>query len=233
MNITNIYGLVDPRTEIIRCIGKANDVDRRLRRHLKLARDGRTDHKSRWIASLLVAGLSPRVVVIETCAVEEWKQRECLWIARYRETNDLTNAKNGGDGTEPDEATRAKMSAARRGRSPHNKGMATPGDVRERQRIAARLRWERMTPEDRIEWGKQYRGRVGGNAARSGWSHTPESRAKIGAANARSRTITGAQAATVKRLLAQGMKAAVIAREVGIRPHVVYGIKYGQAYRDV
>ena len=48
---TFIYALKDPRTNIIRYIGKANEPYKRYKKHLNKCRDKNT-HKRNWINSL-------------------------------------------------------------------------------------------------------------------------------------------------------------------------------------
>jgi hypothetical protein len=185
-----IYALCDPRTGTIRYVGKASDPARRYRRHLKDGRDGKTDHKSRWIASLLGAGVAPRLLVLEVCVEAIWKVRECHWIATLRAAGcDLTNCTDGGDGFAPLSETRAKMRAAKLGKVPHNKGQTTSPETRERQRQSAQRRWGQVDEDRRAEHGRAVRdSRVAnGNPAgpRPGWHHTTESRQKIAAAGRR------------------------------------------------
>lgn len=171
-----IYALTDPRTNEVRYIGKAVDVGRRLRRHLKDARDGRADHKSRWIASLLREDLIPLVLVLDECDDTIWKVRECYWIAHYRARGvDLTNCKDGGDGLEPDAVTRAKMRAAKLGKPAHNRGKSPGNETRKKQSEAARRKFAAMTPEQR----QAAIARAQEVSPRKGHPQTEETRAKI------------------------------------------------------
>ena len=99
---TFIYGLVDPRSpEVIRYVGKANDVEERLRRHLRMGKRGfRHNNKLlKWIEELLAAELKPSIVVLEEVCFDDWQQCEKRWIVKMREANpDLLNLSSGGDG---------------------------------------------------------------------------------------------------------------------------------------
>lgn len=75
-----VYGLIDPQTNCICYIGKAEDVDRRLASHLQ-ANGVSNLAKNRWITSLKRQGLEPQIVVLEhnedTSAILEAETR---WI---------------------------------------------------------------------------------------------------------------------------------------------------------
>lgn len=92
-----IYGLVDPRTEKIRYVGKAQDPYHRLRRgHLLEARlKRRNTHCLSWIRSLLRESLEPSVVILEAVVESDWQERETAWIARLP---NLVNHAPGGEG---------------------------------------------------------------------------------------------------------------------------------------
>ena len=93
-----IYTLVDPTTNEIRYVGKANDPERRLSNHVYQHGDTSNPHKHNWIKKLVRQGLKPIMHVIEICADSEWKQREKYWIAKYRKSNTkLLNISIGGD----------------------------------------------------------------------------------------------------------------------------------------
>jgi hypothetical protein len=143
-----IYALCEPTWEV-RYIGKSTDPIRRMRRHFKDARDGKKDHKSRWIASLINKGMLPHIKPLEICTLDNWKERECYWIEHYRTIGaDLTNHKDGGDGCNPNDITRQRMSAARKGKTPHNKGKCTSIEIRKKQSLSAKNRFARMTPDE-------------------------------------------------------------------------------------
>ena len=61
METTFIYGLVDPRTDEIRYIGKANDIRQRLKNHLNPARY-RPTHKFNWIRKLRRLNMKPYLI---------------------------------------------------------------------------------------------------------------------------------------------------------------------------
>ena len=109
-----IYQHVDPRTNLIRYIGKGKS-----RRAWNFST--RCGHHKNWLKQLKDAGLEPRVELIETDKTEEQAfELERLWIAACRSSfQPLTNLTDGGEGASgwvPSEETRKKMSEANFGR---------------------------------------------------------------------------------------------------------------------
>jgi hypothetical protein len=108
-----IYGLVDPRTDEVRYVGRAvEDPWYRYTRHLK---DETDTYKGRWVRSLRNEGLKPKLVIIEAGVPEsKINECECWWIASGKSWGwALTNGTRGGDGlVSPTDEVRARMSAA-------------------------------------------------------------------------------------------------------------------------
>ena len=97
----NIYVLVDPRTGLIRYVGKTvRSLDDRLRGHLADAKRRSTRRVARWINTLLRDGLRPEICSIEVVSSGgDWVEREKYYIKLYRDMgNDLTNLSDGGEG---------------------------------------------------------------------------------------------------------------------------------------
>jgi hypothetical protein len=95
---TVIYGLVDPRDNQIRYVGKTVEPAKRLYMHIWSARSGRFDnHRDRWIRRVLALGLEPSMTILETTTRERWQERERYWIAALP---NLTNISAGGDGVD-------------------------------------------------------------------------------------------------------------------------------------
>ncbi len=116
-----IYGLVDPRTQTLRYVGKAKDPRRRYVVHLSRAKRLR-GHKEAWVESLRNAGIRPEMVVIEEVKTSEWQTAERFWIGFFRHIGvDLVNGTAGGDGGETFSGrqhsveTKAKCAAAKVG----------------------------------------------------------------------------------------------------------------------
>ena len=98
METTNIYVLIDPRTNMIRYVGKANNVTQRYQAHLNRARKHQI-HKKNWIEQLKREGLKPIIEVIDVVPIADWIFWETYWISQARTWGfDLINYTSGGDG---------------------------------------------------------------------------------------------------------------------------------------
>jgi hypothetical protein len=118
-----VYGLVDPRTEQVRYVGRSSSGIRRPRRHTAPSELRGKSHKKNWLRQLLAEGFQPRVVVIESLgSPEELSARERYWIRWFRDAGaPLTNTTAGGEGSlgaKPSIETRQKMSEALKRRDP-------------------------------------------------------------------------------------------------------------------
>jgi hypothetical protein len=93
MRTATIYGLVDPRTDRVRYVGKTTwSLTHRLRGHINGATTA--THKGRWILALRAEGLCPSAIPLEVVPVEAWEAAERGWIERL---DDLTNSTPGGE----------------------------------------------------------------------------------------------------------------------------------------
>jgi group I intron endonuclease len=90
---TFIYGLIDPRNDQVRYVGKSNNPQVRLLRHIKDAKAGGTCHRLSWIRGLLNLNLLPLLTVLEEVDVSVWGEREEYWIGKF---DNLTNMIDGG-----------------------------------------------------------------------------------------------------------------------------------------
>jgi hypothetical protein len=98
METTNIYVLIDPTTNMVRYVGKANDVSQRYKAHLNRARKHQV-HKKNWIEKLKKQDLKPIIEVIDIVPIEDWIFWETYWISQMKTWGfDLINYTNGGDG---------------------------------------------------------------------------------------------------------------------------------------
>jgi group I intron endonuclease len=88
-----IYGLIDPRTNKIRYVGKTNNLKQRLFDHTRRSKH-KTTYKDKWISSLLEIGLKPIIIILEECG-DDWAEREIYHISLYE---NLTNLTKGGEG---------------------------------------------------------------------------------------------------------------------------------------
>ena len=99
METTNIYILIDPITNKVRYVGKANNVTQRYKAHLNRARRHQI-HKKNWIENLKRKGLKPIMVVIDEVSINDWVFWESYWISQFKSWGyNLINYTKGGDGT--------------------------------------------------------------------------------------------------------------------------------------
>ena len=92
-----IYTLTDPRDNKIKYIGKTNNIDKRLYRHL--SENNTNSKKSNWINNLKINNLKPIIEVLDTGSVEEINKMEIYWISQFKTWGfELKNFTNGGDG---------------------------------------------------------------------------------------------------------------------------------------
>ena len=94
---TFIYGLVDPRDNKVRYIGKANNINKRLCGHI-----GDMNRKvtpvSCWIKKLHSMNLTPTAKQLMRVSASNWQEAEILTIEQYRRsTPNLLNVADGGD----------------------------------------------------------------------------------------------------------------------------------------
>ena len=91
MNMTHIYGLIDPRDRTLFYVGRSNRPKTRLDSHVKEAKDGSNHAKSLRIREILAAGVRPELVVLETVSQEEANAAEERWISAFRPSGRLLN----------------------------------------------------------------------------------------------------------------------------------------------
>jgi len=92
-----IYGLVDPRTSLIRYIGKSVRPEGRLTDHCN---DQSVTWRTNWIRDLKSHGLKPELTILHELPDDaDWQTSEREWISKGRELGwPLTNCTDGGDG---------------------------------------------------------------------------------------------------------------------------------------
>lgn len=185
-----IYVLKDPRTNEIRYVGKTvkKDLNKRLIEHC--AQQNKT-HKYFWIAQLKNENLKPIIEAVEKCTDNDWQEREIYWIQYYKDLNcKLTNSHEGGmGGHNPSAETRAKMSAAAKGRivSEETKiKMRKPKSEEHKAKLIAAQIGRVQTLETREKIGRKSRGRKASQETREkisksslGRFHTEETKLKM------------------------------------------------------
>jgi len=90
-----IYGLFSNIDDTIKYIGKANNLEVRLKMHYSQRNTGKT-YKNNWIKKVIDDGNLIKIKVIEEVSVNNWIEREKYWINFYK--GQLTNTSSGGLG---------------------------------------------------------------------------------------------------------------------------------------
>jgi len=93
-----IYGLIDPRTRLIRYIGMSSTGASRPRHHACPSQLRQNSHRASWIRNLLRSGRLYEIVVLEVLPnANDLDEAECWWIAFGKACGWLlTNAQDGG-----------------------------------------------------------------------------------------------------------------------------------------
>jgi group I intron endonuclease len=192
MRKTFIYGLADPASDVIRYIGKADNPEYRLIKHLKTL--NANTHKINWLKSLKKLGLQPKLVVLDEVAKAEWEFWEQYWISQFRTWGfELTNGTSGGGGsngfkhTEESklkmsqrqlgkpmaESTKKKLSLLNTGKPGAFKNKTHSAEAREKIRLAKLGKsWGKHTPEFKAKVAEN-------NKKKKGFVHTAETRLKM------------------------------------------------------
>lgn len=150
----HVYGLIDPRNNQLRYVGKTSDPRGRLYAHK--SRKGKS-HRANWIQQLKSEGLLPVMIVLETLSSDvDAYQAEREWISMVRSWGAaLCNHADGGEGgfagakrlTPISEETRIRMSLAQQG-----KKLTEETKIKMKQAHlgkASPLRGRKQTPEHR------------------------------------------------------------------------------------
>jgi hypothetical protein len=93
-----VYGLLDPRDETLRYVGKSKDPDRRLSEHVSAPQRGDCHNRELevWLDDLASFGMRPRMVLLEEVPADAWKTAERWWIAWARARGHVHNIEDGG-----------------------------------------------------------------------------------------------------------------------------------------
>jgi hypothetical protein len=107
-----IYGLVDPRTDAVRYVGKAAGPKRRLKEHW-VRRSG-TGVKNAWLRELDAEGLRPVMVILEVVPKSGWRVREADHVSRLEKGGiELLNSAAAGAGPDAGHCQRWSDASAR------------------------------------------------------------------------------------------------------------------------
>lgn len=168
-----IYGLVDPRNNELRYVGKSLTGWCRPRSHTQPSLMKVRTHKNNWLRQLVDQGQRPIIVVLETHdSSDSLNEAEQFYIAYFKTLGaSLTNATLGGDG-----ASGFKHSAELKARwSVARKGKKQPRELVEKRAAAIRGKPRPRHVVEAIRISKR------GNAYRKGATNSEEHRAKLSA----------------------------------------------------
>ena len=97
--MTYIYALIDPVEKRVRYIGKSDNPTKRLRAHIyeamqinKFIMNAPIWPRCVWIYRLIKNGAHPRVVILEECSDDNWRETEDWWITIF-ENEGILNAR--------------------------------------------------------------------------------------------------------------------------------------------
>jgi len=110
--VTNIYGLIDPRTKQVRYIGKSNNPQRRYNEHLINAKDGKRNYIYSWIRLLFKKGKRPILIILQHYVpLKLWRNAEKFWVQYYKDKGyKLTNLVPAGIGSDTTLELRERIS---------------------------------------------------------------------------------------------------------------------------
>lgn len=99
MNKKFIYTLSDPNTNLVRYIGKTNNIRKRFKSHLSNSQLSEPTKKNNWIISLLRRGELPIIELLDEVDPIDVNFYETFYISLFRSWGfDLLNGTDGGDG---------------------------------------------------------------------------------------------------------------------------------------
>lgn len=117
-----IYGLVDPKTNELRYVGKSVNPLVRLRKHIS-ERNVHDTYKDRWLRKLYDLSIKPELIIIDEVKHNQWQFWERFYINYFKSIGcSLTNTTIGGDeppstkGRKHTDDTRQKMSESKKGK---------------------------------------------------------------------------------------------------------------------
>ena len=182
-----VYLLLDNSGEI-RYVGQTiKDPQERLKEHLWPTALLKRGHKNHWINSMLAKGERPTVQILQTLnSIEELNAAEIYWIDFLKKAGcNLTNDTAGGEGLRnPNEETRARMSAAKVGKIPY--AATLPKSAETREKIRQANLGKKRSPKSKERQSASNKGRVFSeetrakiSLAKKGKPKSPETRVKL------------------------------------------------------
>lgn len=95
--MTTIYGLIDPRDQIVRYVGQTKQSPhKRLIGHLSVSKYMPQTLIGEWIRRLAVDGIKPEIIVLELVQDDQADEAEIRWIRSF-DAIQLTNASITGN----------------------------------------------------------------------------------------------------------------------------------------
>jgi hypothetical protein len=146
-----IYSLSDPKDNIVRYIGKTNNIKKRYKGHLRNKQC--ETHNSKWVKKLKANNEKPIIEIIDIIPKQEWIFWEQYWISQFIAWGfKLNNLTGGGDGmSEATAELKEKMS---------NIGKGRVFTEEHKKRISEANKGKETSLQHRINIGKKSRGRV-------------------------------------------------------------------------
>lgn len=108
-----VYGLADPRSDVVRYVGKSTSGLSRPKHHFyqSVRRADRT-HKGAWLRQLATVGLKPSIKILEVVSEDALSVREVFWVKHgLAQGWPLCNHCVGGEGVGQPEEHYKKLSA--------------------------------------------------------------------------------------------------------------------------
>lgn len=97
-----IYALTDPRSDLVRYVGKTQgSLDGRLRKHKRTSiREPSSTKCNQWLTELREKGLAPEIHELDRCRLGTWEFYEQTWISVCKDAGfELLNMTIGGGAT--------------------------------------------------------------------------------------------------------------------------------------
>lgn len=132
--VSGIYVILNTKDGKV-YVGKAQDINSRWQHHKTMLNRNTHDNIHLQRAWNKYGAKAFKFQKLEYCPIEKLNEREIHHIAIYKARGIAYNLTDGGDGIHgliPSEETRQKMSAAAKGRIPHNKGKKASAEIRKR-----------------------------------------------------------------------------------------------------
>lgn len=201
-----IYALLDPRTSLVRYVGKSIHPKTRLAGHRA---DKSKTWRTNWLGELVGLGLQPELQILEELPDgANWQDREREWITKGRELGwPLTNCTLGGDGVSGlPEDTRQRMRLTWLGRKHRPESLL---------KISAASRARRHTKEWCAEMSVKMKGR------KIAWADKVRNGVQ---------KLSVEDIHQIRALLADGISQYVIADRYSVHQGTISNIKRGVSY---